>query len=231
MNFDEEKSAKAMEGHGTVKHCVEQFNRTSEQAQAWVHTLVTDNDASTRANVKWNLKEYYDMTLGKENWRKEDIPEWPKTASGNCKAKDSGMMPLEVMEVKEFLCDISHRVKSIGSSMYELLKTKAPPIPSSNDSMPEEDDTREKKMGSAHPAEKSKTKTNTSKTNNALETKTKARKKTQEEKDNTMLQYDCDKIKHNAFTSISTTTYLLKNSREGPTASICISLLTILCVT
>jgi hypothetical protein len=110
---------------------VELFNRTSEKAQAWVHTLVTDDDATTRANVRWNLKDYYDKVLGKGNWRKEDIPEWPRTDTGKCKAKDSGMMPLEVEEVKEFLCDISHRVKCIGSSMYELLKTKAPPIPSS----------------------------------------------------------------------------------------------------
>jgi hypothetical protein len=112
LNFDEDKSAKSMEGYGAVRHCLELFNRTSEKAQAWAHTLVTDDDATTRANVRWNLKDYYDKVLGKGNWRKEDIPEWPRTDTGKCKAKDSRMMPLEVEEVKEFLlCDISHRVK------------------------------------------------------------------------------------------------------------------------
>ena len=65
LNFDEDKSAKSTEGHGAVRHCVEIFKRTADKAQAWVHTLVTDDDASTRANVKWNLKDYYDKSLGK----------------------------------------------------------------------------------------------------------------------------------------------------------------------
>jgi hypothetical protein len=83
---------------------------------------------------------------------------------------------------------------------------------------------------------KRKTKTNQDqepKTNNAMETNQKGRKKTQEEKDNTMLQYDCDKIKRNAgfFFHTNTMTYPLKNSRKDLTASIFITLVTTLCVT
>ena len=89
MNFDEQKSAKSMEGYGAVRHCIQLFKRTADKAQAWVHTLVTDDDASTRANVKWNLKDYYDHKLGKGNWKKEEMAEWPRTETGKCKAKDS----------------------------------------------------------------------------------------------------------------------------------------------
>jgi hypothetical protein len=48
------------------------------KAQAWVHTLVTDDDASTRANVKWNLKDYYDQKLGKGNWTKKRFQSGPE---------------------------------------------------------------------------------------------------------------------------------------------------------
>jgi hypothetical protein len=51
QNFDESKSTKSMEGYGAVRHCIELFRRTSEKAQAWIHTLIIDDDATTRANV------------------------------------------------------------------------------------------------------------------------------------------------------------------------------------
>jgi hypothetical protein len=102
--------------------------------------------------------------------------------------------------VEEFLCDIAHRVKCIGSSMYEIKNRAAPTIPSSSDTNaqekpPQKDDTNVAKMPGHGP------KTNMTKTKNmpmANTTKIKQRTKTEEEKAQIMLQYDCEKIKRNA---------------------------------
>jgi hypothetical protein len=37
--------------------------------------------------------------------------------------KDAGKLPLDVPQIKDYLCDITHRVKGIGSSCYEVLES------------------------------------------------------------------------------------------------------------
>lgn len=53
-NFSTEQSSKSMEPAGGVQHCVDIFN---SDANCYVRCLVTDDDATTRANVKHSLHD------------------------------------------------------------------------------------------------------------------------------------------------------------------------------
>jgi hypothetical protein len=47
-----------------------------------------------------------------------------------CRENDSGMIPLDVPQVKEFLCDTTHRKKCIDSVLYAIRNGMQPSFPS-----------------------------------------------------------------------------------------------------
>jgi hypothetical protein len=122
-NFPLDKSTKSMEGYGAVMHCVNIGSRVDDRVQAYVHTLVTNDDRTTRANVRWKKKEYFDAIFGEGNWTKKLVG-WPKTSDklGAAYTAENGFFPLEIPQVERYLSDIAHRVKSIGKRAYKLEK-------------------------------------------------------------------------------------------------------------
>jgi hypothetical protein len=81
-NFPLDKSAKSMEGIGAVQHCTNIARRVGDKVQAYVHTLVTDDDSTTRANVQWSRAEWLDEMYGKGNWTKALVG-WPRTSNAD----------------------------------------------------------------------------------------------------------------------------------------------------
>ena len=119
-----------MEGIGAVEHCKSIFSRPGDSVRAYIRQIVTDDDDSTtRANLRHSLKDVFDAQYGDGGWTKSDV--WPRVDNDPKKifVKDNGLMPLWVPEVLLYLCDISHRVKVIGSMCYDIKKGKEPSPP------------------------------------------------------------------------------------------------------
>ena len=115
-NFPME-SAKSMEGIGTVEHCKSTFSRQGPKTRAYIRQIVTDDDSTTRANLRHSIKAVLDDNYGDGGWQKKD--HWPRVDNVPDKpyVKDNGLMPLWVPQVLLYLCDISHRVKVIVCAM------------------------------------------------------------------------------------------------------------------
>ena len=96
--------------------------RDGNTAQAYVHTLVTDDDSSTRANCRHSYKELMIKRYGTFNKAKRDEFGWPRKKDGKSFVDDLGKLPIDVPAVKEYLSDIGHRVKCFGKVMYALKK-------------------------------------------------------------------------------------------------------------
>jgi hypothetical protein len=119
-NYDTKGSAKAMEPLAAVQHCVEIAGRDGNLA--YVHTLVTDDDSSTRANCRHSYKEQMIKKYGTFNKRQRDEFGWPRKKDGKSFVDDLGKLPMDIPPVKEFLSDVGHRVKCFGKVMYGLKK-------------------------------------------------------------------------------------------------------------
>jgi hypothetical protein len=120
-NFPMEKSAKSMEGIGAVEHCKTIFKRSNDTARAYIRRIVTDDDSSTRSNLRWPISIALDKQYSKGQWnRKDHWPINPATDKPYTAAANNGLMPEWVPQVLLYLCDLSHRVKCIGSICYKI---------------------------------------------------------------------------------------------------------------
>ena len=110
-----------MEGQAAVQHCL---NIGTQPTGVYVHTLVTDDDSTVRANTKHSYKaiaqrDYPGYT------RKADT-DWPyymdnsKDPPKPMFLKDKGLLPLHCPAVNEWLSDIGHRVKCIGGAAFAM---------------------------------------------------------------------------------------------------------------
>ena len=121
-NYDDKMSAKAMEPLAAVQHCVEISKRTGDGVQAYVATLITDDDSTTRANCKHSYKQQMIQQYGSYNKAQRDAFGWPRKKGGKSFVDDHGKLPTNTPAVKTFLSDIGHRVKCFGKVMYQLKK-------------------------------------------------------------------------------------------------------------
>jgi hypothetical protein len=121
-NYDDKMSAKAMEPLAAVQHCVEIAKRTGDGVQAYVSTLVTDDDSTTRANCKHSYQQQMINQYGTFNPRQRDAFGWPRKKDGKGFVDDHGKLPTNTPAVQTFLSDVGHRVKCFGKVMYTLKK-------------------------------------------------------------------------------------------------------------
>jgi hypothetical protein len=168
------------------------------KCRAYIRQIVTDDDSTTRANLRHSIKGSVWMTkYGDGGWIKGD--HWPRVDPDDPKSKlcDNGLMPLWVPQVLLYLCDISHRVKVIGSMCYDIKKGKDPRPPPVIAVLDDEDEMT-LKMGTpvlqCHQEDQEESCTQ------AQETKEEAMERlTKEEQEhrskNNMQKYDCEKIK------------------------------------
>jgi hypothetical protein len=133
-----------MEGIGAVEHCKNVFGRAGTRCRAYIRQIVTDDDSSTRANLRHSIKATLDEHFGEEGWTKGE--HWPRVNPQDPKSSfvpDPGLMPLEVPQVILYLCDISNRVKCIESACYDIKNRKDPrPHPRVTEVVEAEDSTR-----------------------------------------------------------------------------------------
>ena len=135
QNYSPNLSSKAMEAKASVQHKVE--IDTGDTAGAYIHTLLTDDDSQTRANLLHSYKAIADRDY--PGWNEEggcgkrgtDWPyEWRTTKKGKrYKAYylDHGKVPLDIPQVQVFKSDIGHRVKCIASMVFSnKYKSKKP---------------------------------------------------------------------------------------------------------
>lgn len=100
-------SSKSMEPIGAVLLVTRLFREGS----VWVHTVITDDDSTTRAALHHSLNDLMEKKLMTKL-------EWPKN-NGAYKL-DNGKLPLDVPEPKMFLADPSHRKKVYSGYMYKI---------------------------------------------------------------------------------------------------------------
>jgi hypothetical protein len=106
------------------------FSRAGDRVRAYIRQIVTDDDSTTRANLRHSIKAVLNDQFGEGGWTKGE--HWPRVDHDDPKSKfvaDNGLMPLWVPAVLLYLCDISHRVKVIGSMCYDIKKGKDPRPP------------------------------------------------------------------------------------------------------
>ena len=123
-------NAKSKERDGAVEHCKAIYMRDESNVRAYIKQIVTDDYSTTRANLRHSIKAVLDDRVGDGGWTKSE--HWPCVDADPDKKflPDNGLMPLWVPQVLLYLCDISHRVKCIGSTCYDIKKGKDPrPIP------------------------------------------------------------------------------------------------------
>ena len=125
QNYSPSLSSKAMEAKASVQHKIEVDTGDSG---AFIHTLLTDDDSQTRANLLHSYKELADRDYpgwngdggcgkGRTDWPYE----YRTTKKGKrYKAyyKDYGKVPLHIPQVQVFKSDIGHRVKCIASMVF-----------------------------------------------------------------------------------------------------------------
>jgi hypothetical protein len=76
-NFDMKKSTKSMEGIGSIEHCKNVFSRLGNGCRAYIRQIVTDDDSTTRANLRHGIKDRLDAQYGDGGWIKAKTgPEW-----------------------------------------------------------------------------------------------------------------------------------------------------------
>jgi len=116
-NFDEGRSAKSMEAQGAVQHCVEIATGPSG---AHVAAVVTDDDSTTRSNLKHSLEDVFNQRYGVGNWtsRTKRQQGWP-VGPDNKLVKDTGKLPLNVPPPKHLHSDMSHRIRGVGYAAFD----------------------------------------------------------------------------------------------------------------
>ena len=125
-NYDINLSAKSMKAFGTVQHCIDLFNSS---ANIYMAGLVTDDDATTRANVQHSYHDICErnhpgsMVDGKIPSKMKRRLGWPLDKNGKVVSKNPGKLPIHVPPPKLFWSDPSHCVRSIGTAFYECKST------------------------------------------------------------------------------------------------------------
>ena len=121
---------------------------TTQNTTYLSNTLVTDDDGTTRSNVKHNYNDLVEQehpgfmeggTLldedtgqrygGKIPSRLKRSLGWPLTKSGAVKAENPGMLPIYVPAISNLWSDIAHRIRAIAREIYKMKtdgKTKIP---------------------------------------------------------------------------------------------------------
>ena len=120
-NYDADRSSKAMEPLAAVDHCKYLANKQEDNLQCYIHQLITDDDSTTRANTKHSYRALADRDY--PGWTQKKNTDWPfklDRRGGRVYLPDHGKLPLWVPEINSYLCDISHRIKVIGSAVYAL---------------------------------------------------------------------------------------------------------------
>ena len=127
-NFNANESSKSMEPKASAKHKVDIETRSNG---VYIHTLLTDDDSTVRANTKWSYKALADRDH--PGWRKKSDTDWPfrivpdrkKGGDKRSYLVDYGLLPLYCFAIYRYLSDIGHRVKCIGKVAFSLkVKTK-----------------------------------------------------------------------------------------------------------
>jgi len=128
-NYDAGRSSKAMEPLAAVAHCKNLAASADPHLQCYVAQLVTDDDSTTRANTKHSFKAVADRDY--PGWTQKRNTAWPFKVNDDTNKRtylpDHGLLPLWVPSINKYLCDISHRVKVIGSAVYNLSSTGSNP--------------------------------------------------------------------------------------------------------
>jgi hypothetical protein len=127
-NFSKAKSSKSMEPSGAVQNVIDIFVKS--EGKVYVYQIVTDDDSSVRANTKHNLLEtlkadYPEIADILDNVKKSEwkgLLHWPRDAEGKF-VMHYGKVPINIPGVYSWLADKGHRVKVIGTAMYDLIKT------------------------------------------------------------------------------------------------------------
>lgn len=120
-NFDCDKSSKAMEPLAAVDHCKNLAGKNEDDLQCYISQLITDDDSTTRANTRHSYRAMADRDF--PGWTQKKDTAWPfklNNKGSRVYLPDHGKLPLWVPEITSYLCDISHRVKVIGSAVYAL---------------------------------------------------------------------------------------------------------------
>ena len=110
QNFDPELSSKSMEGTASVQH---KMAMDGSDTGAWIHTLLTDDDSTVRANMIHIYKAVADRDYPgwntKEGVGKANI-DWPFQWKQNKRGRwyrhyylDRGKLPLQLPPVNTFL--------------------------------------------------------------------------------------------------------------------------------
>ena len=115
-NFDPARSAKSMEAQGALQHCVEIANGPSG---AHVAGVVTDDDSTTRSNLKHSLKDEFNQRFG-DTWNSRNKRRlgWP-VGPDNKLLKDTGKLPLNVPVPLNLLSDPAHRIRGVGYAAFD----------------------------------------------------------------------------------------------------------------
>ena len=130
-NFSNNHSSKSMEAKATVQHKLDIDGGTTG---AYIHTLLTDDDSTVRANILHSYHAVADRDY--PGWNDgggvgKGGTDWPYELRTNTKGglykhyyKDYGKLPLHLTAVSSFISDIGHRVKCIAKMIF-LYKYKS----------------------------------------------------------------------------------------------------------
>jgi hypothetical protein len=116
-----------MEAKASLQHKIE---IDTEDIGAYIHTLLTDDDSQTRANLLHSYKAIADRDY--PGWNEEGGcgkggTDWPFEYRTTKKGKrykayytDHGKVPLHIPQVQVFKSDIGHRVKCMASMVFSM---------------------------------------------------------------------------------------------------------------
>jgi len=130
QNFNPRDSSKSMEPKAAKQHKVD---IETQDNGVYIHTLLTDDDSTVRANTKWSYKAVADRDF--PGWRRKADTDWPFRMVPDKKNNDwkrsyhpdYGILPLCCFAIFKYLSDIGHRVKCIGKVTFGMkVKTKNP---------------------------------------------------------------------------------------------------------
>ena len=127
LNYDPDLSAKSMEGNAAVRHVEEIYGMGVSglvSKQVALTMICTDDDATTRANVKHSFAdvvrlEHPEATAGLtdkqlETKKNKERFDWPETGT------DKGKVPINIPAVHRCDGDRSHRVKNMAALLFAM---------------------------------------------------------------------------------------------------------------
>ena len=127
QNFDINMSSKSMEPVGAVQHCID-VGRSA--ANVYIASLVTDDDSTTRSNVKHALADVVEKNHPGSKNADGKIPGHQKRRLGwpvdenNKLLKCNGKLPIEIPQPKRLLSDPQHRVRGVGAALFDCKSNK-----------------------------------------------------------------------------------------------------------